>query len=224
VFSSFPAAEADPGFLFVFFCLFFFFGLQVHYNNVDNDVGKLDNSGMRLGYTSKLRANDLGVLTLGTTGINIPPGNANFSTDLNACPSTCTNQFPTDLTVVGWGYHMHGLGRQISTRIVRNGVEVPNVVKKFYDYNYQGPCEIENHLRAIRIPAPHREFFFSSFFFVSGGGLGSMQPHPMTRKIARGDTLLTRCVYDSTSRSNATRFGESTQDEASPLNGPTILF
>lgn len=156
-----------------------YFALQVHYNNVDNDVGKLDNSGMRLGYTSKLRANDLGVLTLGTTGINIPPRTANFSTDLNACPSTCTNQFPTDLTVVGWGYHMHGLGRQISTRIVRNGVEVPNVVKKFYDYNYQG----------------------------------SMQPHPMTRKIARGDTLLTRCVYDSTSRSNATRFGESTQDE-----------
>jgi hypothetical protein len=115
-----------------------YFAMQVHYNNVDNDEGKVDNSGMRLTYTPRLRPNDLGVLNIGDTQLNLAPGNSSVSTRWNVCPGECTSQFPTDLTVVSFNYHMHRFGRQIATRIVRNGVELPNVKKDYYDYNYQG--------------------------------------------------------------------------------------
>jgi hypothetical protein len=147
---------------------------------MDSDAGKIDSSGFRLTYTSKLRANDLGVLALGASGsLMIPPGNPAFDSDVSVCPAECTLKFPKDLVVVGNVYHMHSLGRKISTRIIRGGAEVPYVKKDFYDYNYQGS-----------IPA-----------------------HPQTTTIKRGDALLTKCTFDSTSRTNVTKTGEATQDE-----------
>ncbi|KAJ3063263.1 hypothetical protein HDU98_000914 [Podochytrium sp. JEL0797] len=94
-----------------------YFSLQIHYNNPDLLSNVTDNSGMRLYYTNVLRPNDIGVLTLGSQEINIPGNSPNYTfTPWNVCPSSCTNQFPGNLTVLRNGYQ--GLSPPIDSNAV----------------------------------------------------------------------------------------------------------
>ncbi|KAJ3185377.1 hypothetical protein HK101_009814 [Irineochytrium annulatum] len=113
-----------------------YLALQVHYNNPGKVQGVFDNSGIRLRYTSQLRPNDIGVLTLGNEEIKIP-GNSTSATVLkpNICPGDCTRKFPGNLTVVGSGPHMHMLGLNMTTQHIRNGVELAPITNRhFYDF------------------------------------------------------------------------------------------
>ncbi|RKO83244.1 PHM/PNGase F domain-containing protein [Blyttiomyces helicus] len=121
-----------------------YFALQVHYNNPNLDAGVVDSSGFRLYYTKQLRANDIGILTLGTGAISIPPGNASFENPPGICPSSCTSTFPTDLTLIKTGMHMHLTGKSISTRLIRNGTEMaPLGNRSSYNFNYQGGYPVD---------------------------------------------------------------------------------
>ncbi|KAJ3025112.1 UNVERIFIED_CONTAM: hypothetical protein HDU68_007452 [Siphonaria sp. JEL0065] len=123
-----------------------YFSLQIHYNNPNGLSGIVDNSGLRLFYTNVLRIFDIGILTLGNYSIDISGNNENYTeTNWNVCPSTCTKQFPTNLTVVSTAFHMHTLGYNITTRHIRNGHElIPLGVRQYYDFSFQsatGPLD-----------------------------------------------------------------------------------
>ncbi|KAJ3253819.1 hypothetical protein HDU77_004365 [Chytriomyces hyalinus] len=114
--------------------------LQLHYNNQQRSSNIPDSSGLRIYYTSKLRANDVGTLTLGSRDILIP-GNSNDYTALkqNICPSECTSKFPHDLVVISNGFHMHTLGFNASSRLVRQGQEIsPLGLRQYYNFGFQG--------------------------------------------------------------------------------------
>ncbi|KAJ3123574.1 hypothetical protein HK098_001829 [Nowakowskiella sp. JEL0407] len=51
--------------------------VQVHYNNPEHVSGVVDSSGLVLTYTPVLRKYDVGILTLGSLGIRVPPNQAN---------------------------------------------------------------------------------------------------------------------------------------------------
>ncbi|KAI8830638.1 PHM/PNGase F domain-containing protein [Chytriomyces cf. hyalinus JEL632] len=170
--AGFPAGPGDGNFL--------YYSLQVHYNNptLVNDV--VDQSGLRLYYTDKLRENDIGMLLLGDDSDDfVIPGNSpDFtSTRDGICPATCTNQFVTDLKVVFNFFHMHGLGYNMSTRVIRDGNEItPLGIRKHYDYHFQGST----------VP---------------------IDPHAV---IKRGDTLITKCTFIATDASHANRAANTT--------------
>ncbi|KAJ1556293.1 hypothetical protein HK096_000855 [Nowakowskiella sp. JEL0078] len=112
--------------------------LQVHYNNPNLDAGVVDSSGMQITYTAQLRPNDMGVFTLGSTDVMIPPKKA-WSTNPSLCSSDCTSRFKGNITLVGSFMHMHLLGYAINTKHIRAGAELPNVGSlQYYDFNHQG--------------------------------------------------------------------------------------
>ncbi|ORY33879.1 PHM/PNGase F [Rhizoclosmatium globosum] len=117
-----------------------YFSLQIHYNNPNALSNIIDSSGMRLFYTTQLRPNDMGVLILGDTNFNISGNDPSYySTQWNVCPTACTKQFPTNLTIINNFFHMHMLGQNSTTRQIRDGKEiVPLGAVHYYDFNFQG--------------------------------------------------------------------------------------
>lgn len=68
--------------------------LELHYNNPEGLKGIQDpGSGIRIYYTDKLRPQDMGMLTLNQPVLSIPPGIANYPTNVSVCPSNCTARY-----------------------------------------------------------------------------------------------------------------------------------
>ncbi|GFR39666.1 hypothetical protein Agub_g137 [Astrephomene gubernaculifera] len=171
--------------------------LQIHYNNPEGLQGEVDSSGFRLLYSSVLKPYDMGVLTLGSYDIAVPPGAASWTTPTNICPGACTAQMmagrtassskngsstavPASMTLVESFYHMHKLGRRAVTRHVRNGVELPPLgSRQYFDFNYQAP---------VSLP-------------------------PGSRQLLPGDVLLTSCTYSGEGRANTIKLGLGSEQE-----------
>ncbi|KAG2439509.1 hypothetical protein HXX76_004863 [Chlamydomonas incerta] len=111
--------------------------LQVHYLNVFA-VGKVDASGLTLTYTTTLRNNSLGVLTLGNTDLRIPAASDFYTALPNICPAACTaKRVRAPVTLVSNFYMMNGLGVSALTRHVRNGSAIQPVGRiNYWDYGY----------------------------------------------------------------------------------------
>ncbi|HMJ14978.1 MAG TPA: hypothetical protein VK524_26375 [Polyangiaceae bacterium] len=93
------------------------FTLQVHYNNTAH-AGAADASGVAFCSTKTPRANVAGIVTLGTTSINIGGGATN-ATATGTCNNLSTDGTP--LTVIGTSPHMHLLGTAFRTEHMRGG-------------------------------------------------------------------------------------------------------
>ncbi|KAJ3125101.1 hypothetical protein HK098_000603 [Nowakowskiella sp. JEL0407] len=112
--------------------------MQVHYNNPEQVAGNTDSSGLILSYTPTLRQFDIGILTLGTFDIRIPP-NQVWNTRPQVCSSSCTKKFNETVTLMSSFMHMHTLGKSIQTKHIRDGTELPVVgLKNYYDFSFQG--------------------------------------------------------------------------------------
>jgi hypothetical protein len=67
--------------------------LELHYHNPELVAGIKDpGAGIRVYYTDKLRPQDMGLITLNQPVLFIPPGVANFPTNVSVCPSSCTKR------------------------------------------------------------------------------------------------------------------------------------
>jgi hypothetical protein len=90
------------------------FYLQVHYNNPPEGVDTTDSSGVAFCTVPKERArpNPVGIVTLGSIGINIPPGAVNHK-----ITGTCNNLSASgkQLTIVAGSAHMHKTGTGFTT-------------------------------------------------------------------------------------------------------------
>ncbi|KAG2493150.1 hypothetical protein HYH03_008574 [Edaphochlamys debaryana] len=157
---------------------------NVHYNNVQQLQGQTDSSGFRVTYSPTLKQYDMGVLTIGSLDIAVPPGAPSWSTPPNVCPGGCTAAMagasPGGFTVVDSFYHMHQLGRSMVTQHVRGGVELP--------------------------PLGRRDYF--SFDYQSG-----VSVPPDARQVLPGDLLITTCTYTGVGKTNVTTFGLASYEE-----------
>lgn len=121
--------------------------LEIHYDN-PGKVQIRDQSGFKLFYTDKLRANDAVIMTLGHLNINIPPG-AQSHEHVNECAAACTRKLSKPVTALWAGLHMHSAGKAIWTQHLRGDKELaPLGHKGSWDFNQQSP----SHLKAVIEP------------------------------------------------------------------------
>lgn len=163
--------------------------MQIHYDNPDNLDNLWDNSGFRLYYTPNLRQFNAGILEVGVSYIEIPPGEAAFEVGAPefGCPSECTKKnVPENSPMVVFAsmLHAHLAGRQIRTehwRPKENGTLV-----KIDDLNNN----------------PYYDFNVQSYDIFNP---------PKT--VLSGDGLITYCVYNTEDRTDTTYLGLPTTSE-----------
>ncbi|KAL3870612.1 hypothetical protein ACJMK2_038660 [Sinanodonta woodiana] len=112
--------------------------MELHWNNPLKTANTTDRSGMKLYYTSKLRPNDAGILMVGQTNLQIPPGKDAFSIT-GSCPGDCTRKLMVrNIYVVTAFNHMHYIGQQERFEHLRNGSKLQDFA---YDitYSYDSP-------------------------------------------------------------------------------------
>ncbi|KAJ3038472.1 hypothetical protein HDV00_000569 [Rhizophlyctis rosea] len=127
-----------------------YFALQVHYNNEAAQSGVVDNSGFKMWYTEQLRPNDMGVLFTGVSNFVIPPNTDSFNLGGGECPGACTQKFGKPVTLWRNFFHMHTLGKSISTRHISNGVELEPVGNlTHYDFNFQSIASLPTGPRTL---------------------------------------------------------------------------
>ncbi|KAL4218774.1 hypothetical protein ACF0H5_021361 [Mactra antiquata] len=119
--------------------------LETHYDNPTRRSGAIDNSGIRITITPTLRKYEAGVMEIGHTSnfyMIIPPGQKEFISK-SYCSADCLSEGfrqknLSEITVVGAFQHSHLLGRAITTRHFRNGVELkPLIQDPYYDFDFQ---------------------------------------------------------------------------------------
>jgi len=150
--------------------------LEIHYYNHLFQVGKVDNSGIRLTISNDPNMHDAGVIESGySKNWMIPPHMPNFEVPYY-CTADCLHegQAKQDLHVFAVGLHAHKLVRQIYVRhIDNNGTELPPLAKELAFKYYK-----QYH--------------------------GALNP-PV--KVKPGDSYITECVFDSTSKDVTTVLG-----------------
>ncbi|XP_068222682.1 MOXD1 homolog 1-like [Palaemon carinicauda] len=118
-----------------------YFMMEMHYDNPNLRQGIVDNSGLRIFYTEKLRPNDAGILMLGH-GVSplyiIPPGQHWLS--IGQCSGECLSKHlpESGLQVFAGILHAHLLGRNMTLRHIRDKKEQPIIIRDLnYDFNFQ---------------------------------------------------------------------------------------
>ncbi|CAL4081006.1 unnamed protein product, partial [Meganyctiphanes norvegica] len=117
-----------------------YFMLELHYNNPSFDAEVVDDSGLRIYHTDVLREHDAGTFVIGHSvhPMFIPP--QRIWNTVGYCSSECTEQtIPSrGINVFSALLHTHLLGTRIKLRQIRDGKELPNILKDDnYDFNYQ---------------------------------------------------------------------------------------
>ncbi|XP_064083982.1 MOXD1 homolog 1-like [Macrobrachium nipponense] len=124
--------------------------MELHYENPNLRKGIVDNSGLRIYYTEKLREHDAGMMILGLNVSPmqiIPPGQHWLS--IGHCSSDCTGQHLPEkgVNVFGAFLHAHALGRNMTLRHIRGHKELPVVMQDLnYDFNFQETRNLKEEL------------------------------------------------------------------------------
>ncbi|XP_062387512.1 DBH-like monooxygenase protein 2 homolog isoform X2 [Sardina pilchardus] len=115
--------------------------LEIHYNNPMMIEGRVDNSGLRLHYTSQLRKHDAGTLQAGLAvapGYSIPPNTTSFHT-YGVCDLSANTK---DMQVFATGLHTHLAGRKVRVGHFREDKQIGFLAfDDHYDFEFQ---EIKN--------------------------------------------------------------------------------
>uniref|UniRef100_A0A182S8Y7 Copper type II ascorbate-dependent monooxygenase C-terminal domain-containing protein n=1 Tax=Anopheles maculatus TaxID=74869 RepID=A0A182S8Y7_9DIPT len=143
----------------------------------------VDNSGLKLYYTHKLRQHDAGVLSVGLDPNwrhIIPPRQANVISQ-GHCIGACTQRaFPRDgINIFAVMSRTHLIGRQVKLRQIRGNQELQPIMRDTnIDPSYQD-------YRRLTVPT----------------------------RVLPGDSLVAECIYDSSSRKSITLGGMTTREE-----------
>ncbi|BFZ05645.1 hypothetical protein BsWGS_08685 [Bradybaena similaris] len=126
--------------------------IQIHWNNPAQKPGIVDNSGLRIHLTSKMRKNDAGMLVVGQQFLQMET-NEQGSADLTfsaTCPERCTKvMFNTSIYITSAVNHMHYLGKSQTIRVYKNNSHISTITNQD-NYNYDSPV-INTYTEPIRI-------------------------------------------------------------------------
>jgi len=112
--------------------------LQMHYNNVANVVGMIDDSGINIYRTNMIRATQSGMFLMGTQALLLPAHIPAYTVSAT-CPATYTAALPAaGVTAYASFLHAHQRGRRIWTDVIRGGVRINTIGdNQNYDFNLQ---------------------------------------------------------------------------------------
>ncbi|XP_012220915.1 MOXD1 homolog 1 [Linepithema humile] len=159
-----------------------FYMLEVHYNNPG--LRKvIDQSGVRLYLSPRLRSNEAGIFFTGmaVTPLHlVPPQQKEYAT-AGYCASHCTNASLPEkgINVVSVVLHSHLAGRRLNLKHIRQGKELPRIVQdNHFDFNYQLSHVLQKEVNVLP-----------------------------------GDELVTECVYGTLNRTKPTLGGWAASEE-----------
>jgi hypothetical protein len=133
-----------------------FYMLETYYSNPQLDSFIIDNSGLRLYYTEKLRKHDAGVLSIGIDPNwrhIIPPGQLEVTSE-GHCIAKCTEY---SVPIIGINIfavimHTHHLGKKMKLKQIRDGKELPPIATDFsYDPNYQEYRRLQRPVKILPV-------------------------------------------------------------------------
>ncbi|BFZ05647.1 hypothetical protein BsWGS_08691 [Bradybaena similaris] len=126
--------------------------IQIHWNNPAQKPGIVDNSGLRIHLTSKMRKNDAGMLVVGQQFLQVETkeqGSADLTFSAT-CPERCTKvMFNTSIYITSAVNHMHYLGKSQTIRVYKNNSHISTITNQD-NYNYDSPV-INTYTEPIRI-------------------------------------------------------------------------
>ncbi|XP_068702591.1 DBH-like monooxygenase protein 1 [Montipora foliosa] len=162
--------------------------LEVHYDNPQEREGMIDSSGLRLYYTKRLRKYDAGMLYVGAAvdrSMMIPPKEKSWEFN-GFCSEECTKE---------------GLR---NSKLPEGGI---SVIASGLHTHLAGRKVILRHIRnGLELPEiardEHYDFNFQEYHLLD------KEIH-----IAPGDSLITKCIYDTQDRNWVTNGGISTREE-----------
>lgn len=138
------------------------FRLKVHYSNPNGVPGIIDNTGVRLLYTTKMRQFNAGMLGLGDPGLTLDgePLGKGVTKWTFECPASCMkrhlggtkkknkkkknkkNTSTTAITVFAQILHMHAAGKRMSASQIRGGKVIKEAYTDYYDYRAAGSVPV----------------------------------------------------------------------------------
>jgi Copper type II ascorbate-dependent monooxygenase, C-terminal domain/Copper type II ascorbate-dependent monooxygenase, N-terminal domain len=119
--------------------------IQIHYNNPSREANFTDDSGIRMYYTSKKRAFDMGVFEIGDPAVtlrgSISPngGLSQHVFDCNRCSSTLS----APVTVIRERLHMHAAGVSMANSQIRNGEVIHRGQIEYWDFAQSGLYDVQ---------------------------------------------------------------------------------
>lgn len=125
-----------------------FFMMETHYSNMQNEYNEVstramvDNSGLRLYYSSSLRRHDAGILSVGVepNWRHIIPPEQEHVVSEGHCVEECTQRAfpPQGINIFAVMMRTHQIGRQVKLRQVRGTEELLPIAQDAHtDGNYQ---------------------------------------------------------------------------------------
>ena len=197
------------------------FQIQMHYDNPVLLSGKVDNSGLRLHYSTELREHDAGVMQIGDPFVNlmslspVATGSDGISQWDFSCPSSCTEkQFGAQqsVTVFGEYLHMHKSGIRMIQSHLRDGEVLKDNYVDYFDFDMAGAYSVVQDTYEVKAG----DSFETSCIYQSQGeevnfGLGSdeemcitfLMYYPFSRSMFCGVEMppsLNHCVVDYKSK------------------------
>ncbi|KAH3710540.1 DBH-like monooxygenase protein 1 homolog isoform X2 [Dreissena polymorpha] len=163
-----------------------FYVMQMHYDNPSMKKGVIDNSGVRIRLTSKLRQHDVGTLIIGhdVTPLQVIPPRESSFVSKGYCADHCLSQTMAgqntdEFRIISVMQHAHLLATGMKTRHFRNGTELPPIIDD-----------------------PSYDFYFQEF-----------RPLPDEVVVRKGDSLSVECTYSTIGRTTPAFGGLTTRDE-----------
>jgi hypothetical protein len=116
------------------------FDVEVHYNNPQLNEGVIDNSGVRLYWTSQSRDEQIGILSLGDPMVNLygTPVGDGLALHEFECPGSCSSLVDQPVTVLREYLHMHQTGMRITNEQIRDGQVIRTGAIEFWEFDQNG--------------------------------------------------------------------------------------
>eukprot|EP01084_Bolivina_argentea_P023842 44529_1 len=115
--------------------------VEWHYNNPNKIKNTLDNSGIRITYTSLLRPYSVDIMRVSSiTHTIFIPGGIPKNTIYGYCPSNCTLNLPNNgINIIAALLHTHNVGIGGKFQHIRNGKLLKTIITSFSNNTYFQP-------------------------------------------------------------------------------------
>ncbi|KAL3915379.1 MAG: hypothetical protein SGILL_005685 [Bacillariaceae sp.] len=121
------------------------FEMEIHYNNPTLVEGVVDNSGVRLYWTSEEKEQEIGIMNIGDPLIGVygEPVGQGLSVHQFECPSSCSALAGQEVTVLREYLHMHEVGLRMTNEQIRDGEVLRSANVEFWEFAQNGNAVVQ---------------------------------------------------------------------------------
>ncbi|CAB9521436.1 DBH-like monooxygenase protein 1 [Seminavis robusta] len=124
------------------------FNIEIHYDNPRMQRDVVDNSGIRIYYTTTPRPVEMGIFQVGDPmvalfGQHVGDGLSSHHFD---CPGSCSDLYLSDgepVTVIREYLHMHIAGTRTTNEHIRNGTVIRTAATEVWDFDQNGNVPVK---------------------------------------------------------------------------------